>query len=222
MCQCTHAVNVPKIKGNHKKHPCVVITFGGLSGLPLNLEMRRSALSCILGMCMGPGSVRCSGIRSCQWRSFQTSRFWVQLRKTKAPGCVLQTDVSNVYFRESFGNLSSLTSFSASILEGFIDSMWDKYSKIRTHSMAARWFATWNSDLISMLNNCLLGGSQSAYKVFQRRFPWVHIYLQAATSPQHNPLPALKQATLQIITRSTDSDWSKQQATSRGRPLGEM
>lgn len=90
MCQSTHAVNVPKIKKTTKKHPCVVITFGGLSALPLNLEMRRSALSCILGMCMGPGSVRCSGIRSCQWRSFQTCRFWVQLRKTKAPGCVLR------------------------------------------------------------------------------------------------------------------------------------
>lgn len=100
----------------------MVITFGGLSGLPLNLETRRSALSCILGMCMGPGSVRCSGIRSCQRRPFQTCRFWVQLRKTKAPG-------SNVYFRESFENLSSLTSFTASILEGFIDSTRDECSK---------------------------------------------------------------------------------------------
>lgn len=54
------------IKNNPIKCPRLVITFGGLSGLPLNLETRRSALSCMLGMCMGPASASCSGIHSCQ------------------------------------------------------------------------------------------------------------------------------------------------------------
>lgn len=45
--------------------PCMRITFGGRSLLPLNLEMRHSALSRMLGMWMGSGSLKCSGIHSC-------------------------------------------------------------------------------------------------------------------------------------------------------------
>lgn len=55
-----------------QKLPCMVFTFGGLSGLPLNFEIRRSALSCIPGMWMGPGSVRCSGFHSCRGSSIET------------------------------------------------------------------------------------------------------------------------------------------------------
>lgn len=50
----------------------MVFTFGALSGLPLNLEIRRSALSCIPGMWIGPGSVRCSGLHSCQGSTIET------------------------------------------------------------------------------------------------------------------------------------------------------
>lgn len=47
----------------------MVFTFGGFLGLPLNFEIRRSALSCIPGMWMGSGSVWCNGFNSCQGSS---------------------------------------------------------------------------------------------------------------------------------------------------------
>lgn len=185
-----------------QKCPCLVITFGGLSGLPLKRETRRSALSCILGMCMGPGSASCSGVQSCQWSSIkspdaarknlQTFDKCTARRRTYQ---VRQKAVKSKHQAAYFARIS--------------------YEILRlpcgtsTHTHT-RGVKTWTF----CLSKCIYFSFFFLFK----GLPWAYMYSQAGTQAT----TAQKQATPQIITHSSHSDWNKQQAAPSGETAGEM